>query len=105
LTTCEHGGKNLSREVSIYIATFTLRVPEYRNRDIVTTLNPDIKPYTRKTAVLWLLAQIVIFRQEEYHISTLRDYITYVKKRKDELYMHPNRRTLVANYLFVVDKP
>jgi hypothetical protein len=46
----------------------------------------------------------VIFRQEEYHISTLRDYITYAKRRKDELYAHPDRRTLVANYL-LVDKP
>jgi hypothetical protein len=69
------------------------------------TPNCDIRPNTRKRAAVWLLAQIVIFRQEEYHISILRDYITYVKRRKDYLYMHPNRRMLVANYLLDVDKP
>jgi hypothetical protein len=82
-----------------------LRTTRYIPTVWTTLPNCDIRPYTRKRAVLWLLAQIVIFRQEECHISTLRDYITYVKRRKDELYTHPNRRTLVANYSLVVDKP
>jgi hypothetical protein len=36
--------------------------------DGLDNISCDIRPHTRKRAVLWLLAQIVIFRQEEYHI-------------------------------------
>jgi hypothetical protein len=69
------------------------------------TIRPNctIWPPTRRRAVLWFLAQLASFRHDRYNSTTLQEYISYVRLRKEILYNHPKRRTLVANYLIVVE--
>jgi hypothetical protein len=80
-TECGNG-KLIRNWTATKIATILRTTTRYIPTVWTTLPNCHIRPHTRKRAVLWLFAQIVIFRQEEYHISTLRDYITYVKRRK-----------------------
>jgi hypothetical protein len=64
----------------------------------------EIQPPTRKRAVLWILAQLVIFRLDEYHKTSLLEYINYVRQKKIALYALPKCSNLVANYLSVVEE-
>jgi hypothetical protein len=87
-------------KIAIILRTAARYIPEE------WTLCPsfDIWPLTRNRAVLWMLAQLVIFRQENYNVPSLMEYISYVRLSKEMLYTHPRRRTLVAKFLMVVHK-
>jgi hypothetical protein len=52
----------------------------------------------------WLLVQLVTYQQENYNARTLLDYVNYVRCWKEKLNTNPRRRSLVANYLLVVDE-
>jgi hypothetical protein len=49
-------------------------------------------------------AQLVIFRLDDFHTTTLLEYINYVRQRKIALYTLPKRGKLVADFLIVVDE-
>jgi hypothetical protein len=68
-------------------------------------LSPEcvIIPKRKKRAVVWLLAQLVTFRQDDYHLTPLVVHNNYVRVQKERIYNHPRRRNLVAEYLQVVD--
>jgi hypothetical protein len=53
--------------------------------------------------VLWILAQLVIFRHDNYQETTLFEYINHILMGKEKLYQHPKRRRLVADYLMILD--
>ena len=86
------------------IATILRTNARYIPTDWTLCPTCEIWPRRRKRAVLWLLAQLVTYRQENYNATTLLDYVNYVRCWKEKLYTNPRRRSLVANYLLVVDE-
>jgi hypothetical protein len=86
------------------IATIVRTNTKYIPTDWTLCPTCEIWPRRRKRAVLWLLAQLVTYRQENYHATKLLDYVDYVRCWKEKLYTNPRRRSLVANYLLVVDE-
>jgi hypothetical protein len=84
------------------IATILRTNARYIPTDWTLCPTGEIWPGRRKRAVLWLLAQLVTYRQENYNATTPLDYVNYVRCCKEQLYTNPRRRSLVANYLIVI---
>ena len=61
-------------------------------------------PPTRRRAVMWILANVILFRTRPNQGLTLRDFIEFMQANKYKLYQTVKRRLLVANYLCVLDK-
>jgi len=57
----------------------------------------------KNRAILWLLANIVIFRMQQQSDLTLQDYIDFLQRTRWKLMRNKNGRTLVGNYLTVMD--
>jgi hypothetical protein len=51
----------------------------------------DIITKRKNRAVLWHLAQLVTFTQEDYHVTPLVVLTNYVRMQKERLYNHPRR--------------
>jgi len=60
---------------------------------------------TRRRAVMWILASLVLSITRPNKELTLRDFIAFMQANKYKLYQTVKRRLLVANYLCVLDKP
>ena len=62
-------------------------------------------PPMRRRAVMWILANVVLFRTRPKQELTLRDLVSFMQANKHKLYQTVKQRLLVANYLCVLDKP
>jgi len=62
-------------------------------------------PPTRRRAVLWILANVIIFRTRLNQELTLRDFIAFMQAHKYKLYQTVKRKLLVANNPYVLDMP
>jgi len=56
-------------------------------------------PSQKHRALLWLLANIVIFRMQQQSDLTLQDYINFLNRTRWKLMRDKNGRNLVGNYL------
>jgi hypothetical protein len=65
----------------------------------------EIWPPRRKRTVLWLHAQVTVYRKDGNQSSSLLEYMEYARGQKATLYTHHHRRKLVAIYLIVADEP
>ena len=62
-----------------------------------------LRPPRRRRAVLWVLANLVIFRTQQQRELTLQDFIDFMKRSKWKLYQSHKRVVSVGNYLSVID--
>jgi hypothetical protein len=63
----------------------------------------EIRRPSRKRAAFWLLAQLVVYRQQNPGPAQLCDYMAYVRTTKDRLQATSVAHRLVAKHLTVVD--
>jgi hypothetical protein len=87
-------------KLAVILRTGPYRIPP----EWTTTPTCDIWPPVRRTATLWLLAQLLTFQTMTPSRSTLSEYIEYVKENKTRLYKYRKRKDTVAHYLCVVDE-
>ena len=57
----------------------------------------------RRRAVLWVLANLVIFRTQQQRELTLQDFIEFMKRSKWKLYQSHKREASVGNYFSVIE--
>ena len=57
----------------------------------------------RRRELLWVLANLVIFRTQQQRVLTLQDCIDFMKRSKWKLYQSHKRVASVGNYLSVID--
>jgi hypothetical protein len=62
-------------------------------------------PPTRRRSVMWMIANMVLFRVEYPRKTNLKEYTNFMRERKRQLYLRHDRRRPVANYLCVVKQP
>jgi hypothetical protein len=55
------------------------------------------------TAVLWLLAQLVLYRGQQKRELTQHDYIDFLRRKKWKIYQQKTRREMVGNYLSIIE--
>ena len=60
-------------------------------------------PPKRRCAVVWVLANLVIFRTQQQREITLQDFIDFMKLSKWKLYQSHKREASVENYISVID--
>jgi hypothetical protein len=87
------------------IANILRMAPRHIPKDWLLRPSCKIRPVSRKRAVLWLLAQVIIYHTDGNQASSLLEYKEHVRSQKTNLYDCHNRRKLVANYLTDVDEP
>jgi hypothetical protein len=63
----------------------------------------SIWPSQKHRAILWLLANVVIFRMQQQSNLTLQDYMDFLHRTRWKLMRNKDGRTLVGNYLTVLD--
>jgi hypothetical protein len=61
-------------------------------------------PPTRRS-VMWMIANMVLFRVEYSRTTNRKEYTDFIKERKQQIYLRQDRSRLVANYLCVVEQP
>jgi hypothetical protein len=57
----------------------------------------------QRRAVLWVLANLVTFRNQQQRELTLQDFIDYMKRSKWKLYQSYKKEASVGNYISVID--
>jgi len=62
-------------------------------------------PPTRRRAVMWILANVILSRTRPNQDLMLCDFITFTQANKYKLYQTVKQRLHVANYLCVLDMP
>ena len=78
-------------------------IPERISRDWILRLHFTLWPPRRRRAVLWILANLVIFRTQQQRELTLQDFIDFMKRSKWKIYQSYKRGESVVNYLSVID--
>jgi hypothetical protein len=68
-------------------------------------LRPDflLWPPKRHRAVLWMLAQMAIFRTQNARTLTMNDYMDFLRRAKWKVYTRSSRMQLVGNYLSALE--
>jgi hypothetical protein len=69
------------------------------------TTRPQFKiwPPQRHRAILWFVANVVIYRNQERKELTHIDFMDFLRRKRWKLDQHPKRRELVGNYLRIID--
>jgi hypothetical protein len=69
------------------------------------TVRPQFKlwPPQRHRAILWMLAQLVIFRTQQQRELTNHDLIDLMRRQKWKIYQQSNRGQRVGNYLSIFE--
>ena len=90
-----------TRKLALILRTIPTRIPSE------WLLRPQraLWPPTRRRAVMWILANIVLFGTRPNQEVTVRDFIAFMQANKYKLYQTVKRRLLVANYPCVLDMP
>ena len=90
-----------TQKIALILRTIPTRMP------IEWLLRPQCALWlpTGRHAVMWILANVVLFRTRPNQELTLRDFIAFMLTNKYKLYQTVKRRLLVANYLCVLDMP
>jgi len=78
-------------------------IPTHIPDDWLVRPHFNIWPSQKHRAILWLLANIVIFRIKQQSDLTLQDYIDFMHKIRWKLMRNKNGLTLVGNYLTLLD--
>jgi len=78
-------------------------VPERIPGDCLLRPHFTLWPSRRRRAVLWVLANLVIFRTQQQRELTLQDFINFMKQSKWNMYQSHKRKASVGNYLSVID--
>ena len=60
-------------------------------------------PPERHRAILWVVANVVIFRIQQHTNLILNDYMDFLLRSRWKLMRHKGGRDLVGNYLAVLD--
>jgi len=63
----------------------------------------NIWPSKRRRAILWVVANVVVFRTEQHSTLILHDFMNFLLRYRWKLMRHKRRRDLVRNYLTVLD--
>jgi len=58
---------------------------------------------TTPSAVLWVLAQLVLYGAQQRLALTLHDYMDLLRRIKWKMYQQKNRVECVGNYLSIID--
>ena len=103
LTECGEGPK-IWQWTTQKLASILRTIPTLIPSDWLQRPQCALRPPTRRRAVMWILANVVLFRTRPNRELTLRDFIEFMQANKYKLYQ-TRRRLLVANYLCVLDIP
>ena len=64
----------------------------------------NIWPTKRNNAILWMIANVVIFRIQQSTTLTLYDVMDFQLRTRWKLLNHKRARNLVGNYLTIIDQ-
>jgi len=81
------------------LRTSPARIPE----DWLLRPHFNIWPPKRNRAVLWTLANVIIFRLQQLTTPTLKDFMDFLLRSRWKLMSTRRGRDLVGNYLIVLD--
>jgi len=79
--------------------TIPVRIPD----DWMLRPQFNIWPPKRRRAILWVIANVVIFRIQQHTNLTLHGYMDFLHRTRWKLMRRKCRRDLVGNYLTVLD--
>ena len=97
-------GEQISAWIKQRLAWILLTIPERIPSDWLLLPHFTLRPPRRRRAVLWVLANLVIFRTQQRRELALQDFIDFMKRSKWKLYQSHKREASVGNYLSVIDK-
>jgi len=102
LIECEEGEQiwTWTRE---RLAWILRTIPERIPSDWLLRPHFTLWPPRRRSAVLLVLDNLVIFRTQQQRELTLQDFIDFMKQSKWKLYQSHKREQSVGNYLCVID--
>ena len=68
-------------------------------------IHPQFRIRTPKCrgAILWMLAQVILFRTQQERTLTLQDFLDFLQRSRWKLYQSKKGRNGVGNYLSVMD--
>ena len=90
-----------TRKIAVILRTVPNRIPS----DWLLRPQCTLWPPRRRCAVMWMLANLLLFGTRPNWELTQYDFIEFLKTNKYKLYQSVKRRNLVANYLSVLDMP
>ena len=85
--------------LTMMLRTIPARIPD----EWVLHFHLNIWPPKRHQAILWVLANVVIFRIQQQTTLTLHDFMDFVLRSRWKLTGHKHGRDLVGNYLTFID--
>jgi hypothetical protein len=65
-------------------------------------LHPQIWPPKRNRAILWILAQVILFRTQTRWKLTLQDFMDFMRCERRKLLSKEGATDKVGNYLIVI---
>jgi hypothetical protein len=77
--------------------------PRYIPSEWILRPHFSLWPPQRHCAVLWLVAQLVLYRGQQKQELTQHDYMYFIRRKKWKIYQQKTRRERVGNYLSVID--
>ena len=88
-----------TQKLALILRTIPARIPS----EWLLRPQCELWPPTRRRAVMWILANVMLFTTRPNQEFTLRDFVAFMQANKYKLYQTVKRRLLVANYLPVLD--
>jgi hypothetical protein len=81
------------------IATMLRSDPRHIPADWLLRPHFQLWPPQRHRAILWTLANLVLYRLQRQRTLTLHDYLDFLRRAKWKTYQMPGRLKCVGNYL------
>ena len=90
-----------TQKLALILSTIPARIPS----KWLSRPQCALRPPTRRRVVMWILANVILFRTRPNQELTLLDFIAFMQANKYKLYQTVKWILLVANYLCVLDMP
>ena len=100
---CLGEGRTIWQYTKTPLATMLRTIPARIPDDWALHPHFNIWPPKRHRAILWVLANVVIFRIQQQTTLTLHDFMDFLLRSRWKLMSHKHGRDLVGNYLTVTD--
>ena len=96
-------GRTIWQYTKTLLATMLQTIPGRIPDEWVLHPHFKIWPPKRHRAILWVLANVIIFRIQQQTTLNLHDFMDFLLRSRWKLMCHKNGRDLVGNYLTVID--
>ena len=103
LTECGEGRRiwqYTKTQIILILRTIPSRIPD----EWILRPQFNIRPKKRNNAILWMIANVVIFRSQQHTPLTLQDFIDFLLRTRWKLLNQKRGRNLVGKYLTVIGK-